>query len=103
LPFIAEVAAGAVDILTRPIVSETPTEILCKRFPKQHTLLISEHIAYASMLIQACHDKAEMLRAGVFSREKAINALTSSFTGFPVAAIKKALDSAISLGASAQP
>jgi hypothetical protein len=92
IPFIVEVAAGAVDVLTAQDVSETPADRLCKRFPKQHPLLVIEHIDYASMLIQASKNKTKMLRAGAISREEAINALTKSFDGFPLTAIEKALD-----------
>jgi tRNA A37 threonylcarbamoyladenosine synthetase subunit TsaC/SUA5/YrdC len=110
IPFLIEVAAAAVEMLTAPNLpavspvrrdfSETPAEMLCKQFPKQHPLLISEHIAYASMLIQASQAKAQMLRAGAITSAEAIRSLTTSFTGFPVAAIEKALEFAMSDGSS---
>jgi hypothetical protein len=122
IPFLIEVAAAAVEMLTSPNLSavsphvrnlfavspvrrdfsETPTELLCKQFPKQHPLLISEHIAYASMLIQASQAKAQLLRAGAITSAEAIRSLTTSFTGFPVTAIEKALEFAIAHGDSAR-
>jgi hypothetical protein len=97
VPFIIEVAAGAIDILTAPsILSDTPADALCKRFPWQHPLLVMEHIDYASMLIQSSKNKAKMIKAGSITREEAVKSLTNSFNGFPVTSIEKVLGFAMS-------
>jgi hypothetical protein len=97
VPFIIEVAAGAIDVLTtRDVVSGTPTDMLCKRFPKQHPLLVMEHIHYASMLIQSSKNQAKMIKVGSISTKEAVKSLTKSFNDFPVTSIEKALGFAMS-------
>jgi hypothetical protein len=95
--FVLEVAVGAVDVLvTAPLASSSLTDLLCKKFPRQHPLLVVEHIDYANLLIQSSFKKAEMVNLGSMSKEEAIDSLAKGFNEFPKSAIEKAFEFALS-------
>lgn len=95
IPFIAQVAAAAVEVATDPTLAgagkRAMSAALRARFGDQHPLLIDEHMDYALLLIRSAETSAAQVRSGSMSRDDAWSELRRGYGSFAGESIDLAL------------
>jgi hypothetical protein len=95
VPFMPKAAIKAIEILTEPEYAQADYnltfEVLCRRIPDQHPILISEHLQFAEELIESAKRLAKQVNAGELSRANALKRLGKSFSAFEIESIGRAL------------
>jgi hypothetical protein len=95
VPFMPTVAIKAIEILTESAYAQADYnltfEVLCRRIPDQHPMLISEHLDYATELIEASKRFAKQVKAGELSQADALAHLETTFDAFEIESVTRAL------------
>lgn len=107
IPFIAQVAAAAIEVATDPTLAgagkKAMSTALQARFGDQHPLLIDEHLDYALLLIRSAEASATQVRSGSISRDDAWSELRRGYGSFAGESIDRALSYGLQMTAGSSP
>lgn len=95
VPFAPEVTTYAVELLAGSSGEAgdavDPFDLLKRRFPRLHPVLIAEHLQYAEALFQSASSEAAMIRVGTLTQEQALDSLRARHPLFSSQSVAQAL------------
>jgi len=94
VPFSQEVTTFAAGLLARATddpAGGDPFHALTTRFPELHPVLIAENLQWTEQLFRAASGVASSVRAGLLTRDQALDALQSSHRSFSPHVVAQAL------------